>query len=45
MISSALGERDEARRYLRRALDISPWFSILHAADARRTLRTLGGAA
>lgn len=45
MISSALGERDQARRYLHRALSISPWFSILHAADAQRTLRTLGGAA
>lgn len=43
MIELALGHRDAARSYLRRALEVDPWFSILGAAEARRVLARLDG--
>ncbi|MFL5797069.1 MAG: tetratricopeptide repeat protein [Actinomycetota bacterium] len=42
MIERATGDAAGARRDLRRALDINPHFSILHAVTARRTLALLG---
>lgn len=44
MIRLGLGDRDGARRDLARALAINPNFSILHAAEAARTLSRLEGA-
>jgi len=43
VIRLALGERGAARRFLSEALDLNPWFSFLHADDARRALARLGG--
>jgi tetratricopeptide (TPR) repeat protein len=43
MIELALGDREAARSFLRRALDVDPWFSILGVADARRVLARLDG--
>jgi tetratricopeptide (TPR) repeat protein len=40
-IEAALGEVDEARRDLQRALDLDPGFSAVGAAEARRLLETL----
>jgi tetratricopeptide (TPR) repeat protein len=45
MIRLGLGDRDGARRFLARALDTNPAFSIRYSAEARRTLRSLGGRA
>jgi tetratricopeptide (TPR) repeat protein len=42
MIRLGLGDREAARRLLASALDTNPAFSILHAAEARQTLRSLG---
>jgi tetratricopeptide (TPR) repeat protein len=44
MIRLALGDRSAARELLTRAVDTNPWFSIRYAAEARATLRSLGGA-
>jgi tetratricopeptide (TPR) repeat protein len=41
MIRLELGQDDEARAFLRRALRINPHFSILHLAAAERTLADL----
>ncbi len=43
MIASKLGQTDEARTYLDKALSINPNFSFLHASEARKTLAGLGG--
>jgi tetratricopeptide (TPR) repeat protein len=43
MIRLELGDRDGARRDLARSLAINPNFSILHAAEAARTLSRLEG--
>ena len=43
MIARRLGDRDEARRDLTRALAINPHFSILFAGAAQRTLTQLRG--
>jgi tetratricopeptide (TPR) repeat protein len=45
MIELKLGQRDDARTLLARALDTNPHFSILHAPEARRTLAMLTGGA
>jgi tetratricopeptide (TPR) repeat protein len=45
MIHDALGDEDAARTFLRRALQVNPHFSILHAPAAERTLHRLRGAA
>ncbi|WP_422770402.1 tetratricopeptide repeat protein [Plantactinospora sp. WMMC1484] len=44
IIELALGNRDEARRHLRRALDINPYFSPVDAPTVVRTLERLGSA-
>ncbi|MFY1669744.1 tetratricopeptide repeat protein [Plantactinospora sp. WMMB334] len=44
IIELALGNRDEGRRHLRRALDINPYFSPVDAPAAARTLERLGPA-
>jgi tetratricopeptide (TPR) repeat protein len=41
MIAHGLGEFDTAQAQLRRALDINPYFSPLHARRARLTLAEL----
>lgn len=41
MIALRLGDREEARRHLSAALALNPWFSFLHAAEARRALERL----
>ncbi|HXF57806.1 MAG TPA: tetratricopeptide repeat protein, partial [Actinomycetota bacterium] len=41
MIALRLGDREEARRHLSAALSLNPWFSFLHAAEARRALERL----
>ena len=41
MISCRLGDYDRARRDLEVALAINPYFSILHAEEARRTVEEL----
>lgn len=43
MIASALGDTDEARRYLTDALHLSPEFQPLQAEKARAELERLGG--
>ncbi|HLF73216.1 MAG TPA: tetratricopeptide repeat protein [Anaerolineales bacterium] len=44
MIAVALEDESRARQYLEQALAINPHFSILQAAEARRTLETLPAA-
>ncbi|MFN8456226.1 MAG: tetratricopeptide repeat protein [Anaerolineae bacterium] len=41
MIAYRLDNQAQARTYLEQALAINPYFSILHAAEARRTLEML----
>jgi tetratricopeptide (TPR) repeat protein len=41
MIALKLGEKEQARGYLAKALAINPHFSILYAEEAQRTLETL----
>jgi tetratricopeptide (TPR) repeat protein len=41
MITLKLGDKPQAREYLEQALAINPYFSILHADEARTTLNTL----
>lgn len=41
MIAYKLGQKDEAKSYLQKAL-VNPGFSFLYAADARKTLTSLG---
>jgi tetratricopeptide (TPR) repeat protein len=43
MIATAAGDRERALRYLHRAFDINPNFSVAHDDDARAALRSLGG--
>lgn len=43
MIELGLGDREAARRYLREALELDPWFSILGVPEARRALARLEG--
>jgi tetratricopeptide (TPR) repeat protein len=43
MIAAALGEGEEARVHLRRALETNPHFHLFHANLARETLENLGG--
>ena len=43
MIELSLGQRDDARRELTRALAINPHFSVLHAPKAVAALTSLGG--
>ena len=43
MIQLKLGNPSEARTLLQTAIDINPNFSILHEADAQRTLKQLEG--
>jgi tetratricopeptide (TPR) repeat protein len=45
MIEKELGMVDEAKKSLTEALEINPYFSVLHAETARAALRELGGAA
>lgn len=40
MIAAKLGQKDEARQFLQKAL-VNPSFSFLHAAEARKTLLSL----
>ena len=44
MISSALGLADQARVSLQTALEINPYFSLVHAPAARRELARFGAA-
>jgi tetratricopeptide (TPR) repeat protein len=44
MIQLALGDRAAAREFLAQAVDSNPAFSIRYAAEAKSTLRSLGGA-
>jgi tetratricopeptide (TPR) repeat protein len=44
VIAFRLGREEAARRHLAEALSLNPWFSFLHAAEARRLLDRLGGA-
>jgi tetratricopeptide (TPR) repeat protein len=41
MINKALGQDEQARAYLSRALDINPHFSVLHDARAQQALAQL----
>ncbi len=41
MIAKALGEKEQARNYLRKAVSLNPRFSILYADQAASTLRDL----
>ena len=41
MIYARLGEEDVARKFLHRAVDVSPQFHVLNAADARATLASI----
>ena len=41
MIHRALGQRDSAREFLRRALSTNPHFHLLHAAVAERALKEI----
>jgi tetratricopeptide (TPR) repeat protein len=41
MIHFRLGEKGQAKDYLERALALNPHFSVLHAAEAQKTLATL----
>jgi tetratricopeptide (TPR) repeat protein len=41
MIALELGEDAQAREYLEQAVEINPYFSILHAEEARTILETL----
>jgi len=41
MIALELGDKMQAREYLQQALAINPYFSIMYADEARRTLETL----
>jgi tetratricopeptide (TPR) repeat protein len=43
MIHHRLGERAKARDYLRRALATNPYFHVLHAEVAERTLKEIEG--
>jgi tetratricopeptide (TPR) repeat protein len=43
MIRHRLGEHEQAREYLRRALATNPYFHILHAEVAERTLQAVEG--
>jgi tetratricopeptide (TPR) repeat protein len=43
MIQHRLGEHEQAREYLRRALATNPYFHILHAEVAERTLKAVEG--
>jgi tetratricopeptide (TPR) repeat protein len=45
MIHLRLGDSEQARAYLRRALETNPHFHVLHAGLARRTLAVLEGGA
>ncbi len=42
MIQAALGEKEKAREYLKRALETNPHFSVLQAEKAREALKKLG---
>jgi Flp pilus assembly protein TadD len=42
MIQLALGNKDDARTFLSRAIAINPHFSILYAREAAETLAKLG---
>jgi len=41
MIHAGLGEKDKARDYLKKALDLNPHFSLLQAEKARKALDDL----
>jgi hypothetical protein len=41
MISNALDQDEQARRYLEQAVDLNPHFSILYAETAARALEDL----
>jgi hypothetical protein len=41
MIRRALGDEEGTMQHLRRALDLNPHFSPLHAVEARRLLESL----
>jgi len=43
MIQDRLGNKEEAKRYLERALALNPHFSLLFADNARQTLAALAG--
>jgi len=43
IIALRLGDASGAREHLSSALELNPWFSFLHAAEARRALARLGG--
>ena len=43
MIELALGHHESARAFLRRALEVDPWFSISGTPEARRVLARLDG--
>ena len=44
MIALELGDKSQAREYLKQALAVNPHFSVLYADEARRTLETLNAA-
>jgi Tfp pilus assembly protein PilF len=41
MIAQAAGDKNEARKYLKRALLLNPKFELLQAEICRKTLETL----
>ena len=42
MIHQGLGDNPKARAFLQQALQINPYFSLLQAEQAKRTLAALG---
>ena len=41
MISKALGQKEQAREYLQRAIDLNPHFSLLYSDEAADSLKSL----
>jgi Tfp pilus assembly protein PilF len=41
MIAKALGEKEQAREYLQRAIDLNPHFSLLYSDEADGSLKAL----
>jgi tetratricopeptide (TPR) repeat protein len=41
MIAKALGQREQAREYLQRAIDLNPHFSLLYSDEAADSLKSL----
>jgi tetratricopeptide (TPR) repeat protein len=41
MIAKALGQREQARKYLQQAVDLNPHFSLLYSDEAADSLKAL----